>query len=161
MRRRRLLVTLAAASALVVGLQSAGAGGTSGGFAAPTVSPTSGPPGTTFTVSGTGCIEELFAEGGAVIVLDVTVTVEFVPTPVTVETTAAESGAWSVQVTVPADAQPGAVAVNAECHDPFLNGEASGAGIGPAQVSGVYPASSFTVTAGAAAPVEASPNVTG
>jgi hypothetical protein len=92
----------------------------------------------------------------------VTVTVAFVPTPVTVPTTADPiTGDWSVQVTVPADAQPGAVAVNAECHDPFLNSEASGAGIGPAQVSGVYPASSFTVTTGAAAPVEAAPTTTG
>jgi hypothetical protein len=114
------------------------------------------------TISGTGCVELLF-EAGNGSGPTVTVTVQFVPTPVTVETTADESGAWSVQVTVPADAQPGTVAVNATCQNPFVEmGNASEAGISPAGIpTGEYPASAFTVTVGAADPVEASPTLTG
>jgi hypothetical protein len=156
MRSHRLLVTLAAAGALVVGLQSAGAGGE--GLVAPTVTPASGPPGTVITISGTGCTSDIFDLGAGS--ADVTVTVEFVPTPVTVEITSdVGTGAWSVQVTVPADAQPGAVAVNATCQESL--GEGSAGDVGPAQVTVPYPASSFTVTTGAAAPVEAAPTTTG
>lgn len=161
MRHTTLLVLLATASVLVIGMQGVGVGG-SLALIAPTVDPASGPPGTTTTISGTNCAVEVFPHGENGIVLTVTVTVQFVPTPVTVETTAAPDGTWSVQVVVPANAQPGAAAVNATCNDPFAGGGSEGdQGVRPAQAApGVYPSATFTVTAPSVAPAVEAPATT-
>ena len=77
------------------------------------LSPTSGPPSSTFTVSGSNCVDQ---DGGE---MSVNVTA-----PDTVEMTATatpnDAGDWSTTLTVPADAMEGdAIVVNAECVETF------------------------------------------
>ena len=81
------------------------------------VAPASGAkPGDVVTVSGAGCTKDLFG-GSAGTGGSVQVTVSF-PTPLVLNTTAAgTTGAWSVQLNVPNDAN-GEYTVNAECGDP-------------------------------------------
>jgi hypothetical protein len=132
------------------------------GFAAPagagqvlqmTVNPTSGVPGSSFTVSGTGCGPPP---------VHVSVTVHFVPEGLTqgsVEVN--QSGGWSTNFTVPADAQPGTVVVDASCISD--NNQTNAVAVAvlsggprsvPLQVSG-YPPGAFTVLAPATTPATA------
>lgn len=74
-------------------------------------------PGSTVTVSGTGCTKALFGSGtgkGG----NVVVTIGFAP-PIVLNAVAADvTGAWSVQFVVPPDAN-GPYPVNAVCNDPI------------------------------------------
>lgn len=139
---KRTLFCAALASALVFGLlSSAGAGG------APTmtVNPSSGEPGSTFTVSGTQCFFEF--NGASVhangeLGPEVTVHVAF-PTPLDATTNAdIATGTWSVQFTVPAGTPPGAYDVTATCHNTPINGFGDG-DVGTQDFN--YPAAPFNV----------------
>ncbi|HEY8543428.1 MAG TPA: hypothetical protein VIL36_00205 [Acidimicrobiales bacterium] len=80
-----------------------------------TVSPTSGPPGTVITVSGTGCFQDGYP--------DRSVTVVFTDgsSGATAFTEPDDSGAWSTQLTVPDTADPDATyEVTASCWGSIL-----------------------------------------
>jgi hypothetical protein len=106
------------ASAMTVGVTITVTNAYANVFDALTIDPAAGAavPGQQITVSGTRCTKDLFGgsigTGGTV-----EVTVSFTP-PVIVSTTAAgTSGDWSVQFTVPADAN-GSYTISAICGDP-------------------------------------------
>lgn len=144
--------------ALVLGL----AGSVGAGFdPTMTVSPTSGQPGSTFTVSGTQCFFESTGDDvGADGVLgpEVTVQVAF-PTPVNGSTNAdLELGTWSIQFTVPAGTPPGTYPVTATCHN---TPETKSAGDVSTQDFNYPPGSTFTVNAPPPAPVVPPPVVGG
>ena len=104
---------LGATFALALVLGGASGAGAGLGLGNLVLSPTSGPPSSTFEVSGSGCVDQ---DGGE---MSVEVTA-----PDTVEMTATatpnDAGDWSTTLTVPADAMEGdAIVVNAECIEDF------------------------------------------
>ena len=108
-----------------------------------TVTPPTGSPGQSFTVSSTGCTKALFG-GSAGTGSTVQVTAAFTPPIVMNVESAPTTGAWSTAFTVPANASGGPIPVSATCADPAP-----------------YPSgTSFTVLAAAAA-VIANPAFTG
>lgn len=123
-------------------------GGTSGagaglGLGNLVLSPTSGPPSSTFTVSGSNCVDR---DGGE---MSVEVTA-----PDTVEMTATatpnDAGDWSTTLTVPADAMEGdAIVVNAECIETFAVATGFQGFRAPSgnSISEAYQPATFTVTA--------------
>ena len=131
------------ALALVLGGTSgAGAGDNLGNLI---LDPTSGPPSSTFTVSGSDCVVR---DGGE---MSVEVTA-----PDTVEMTATatpnDSGDWSTTLTVPADAMEGdSILVNAECIEDFGSIKASSfqgfRAPSGSTISQAYQPATFTVTA--------------
>ncbi len=140
----------------------------SGGQSDPTLPPLQfstvvGPPGSTFTVSGTGCTSDIFPLGTAPGQV-VNVTVGFTPTPVTMTTTAASgTGAWSLDFIVPDGTAPGPYPVTATCSLLAQPGSvaSAAASVVAFQVAPVsYPAATFTVTA-VAVPVVSVPRTTG
>lgn len=114
---RKLFGALFAASLVLGGTAVAGAavGGERPTFDPTlTLTPASGPAGSTFTVSGSGCVDR---DGGDMSV-DVTAadTVEMMIT-----TTPDDAGDWSVDLTVPDDATEGdEITVDATCIESFL-----------------------------------------
>lgn len=145
--RAKFGALLAGACALTIGLAvPAGAGN----VLQISVSPSSGVPGSMFTVSGTGC------DPAPVFV---SVTVHFVPEGQTQSNVEVDqSGAWSTSFTVPADAQAGTVAVDATCIENNLQTNAVAVAVisgGPRSVPlalGPYPPGSYTVLAPATTP---------
>jgi len=141
----------------------------SGGPGDPTLPPlqlsaVAGPPGSSFTVSGTGCTIDVFPLGDPAPGQVVSVTVAFAPTPVTMTTTAADgTGAWSLTFTVPPGTAPGPYPVTATCSFAAQNGGAATitASVVAFQTPSVsYPAATYTVTA-VPVPVVAAPRTTG
>lgn len=143
------LLGAAFAIALVFGGTSSASAGTDLGSL--TLDPTSGPPTSEFTVSGSDC---LAGDGG-----DMSVEVT---APDTVEMTETaipdDAGDWSTTLTVPADAMAGdTIVVNAECIEDFSSVPNSFQGFrAPAGkfISQPYSPATFTVTAAPTTTVE-------
>lgn len=139
---KKLLGAAFALALVFGGASGAGAGDNLGTL---TLNPTSGPPESTFTVSGSDCV----ARDGGEMSVEVTA-------PDTVEVTATavpdDAGDWSTTLTVPADAMEGdTIVVNAECIEDFgavPNSSFQGFRAPTGQsISQAYSPATFTVTA--------------
>ena len=164
-RSASLTIGIAAAATLALAMPAAG-GGTAGNPTLPPLelSAVAGPPGSSFTVSGTDCILEAAPAAPAAPGQQVSVTVGFAPTPVTMTTVAADgTGAWTLTFTVPAGTVPGPYPVTATCSLGTTNLATAGsvASVVAGQIPTIaYPAATFTVTA-VPVPVVAAPRTTG
>lgn len=151
---KKTLLFAALVAAVTLGLSSGALGGLGGEDLPPlTVSPQSGQPGQSFTVSGSQCFhpdQGLEVRVNGFVGPEVDVTVNF-PTPLTQTTNANQEGTWSVTFTVPVGTPPGTYSVTATCHNESETGSASG-DVAAAQTP-YPPGTAFTVTAAPSVPV--------
>jgi hypothetical protein len=136
MRHVRRITPFALLALLAITLASFASIGTAGALLQPfRVSPSSGPPGTVVSVSGTGCTPGPVVAAGADYVKITSTTL-----PISVDIAVAGNGSWHGQFTVPASPVLGVGLVAATC---FSDGVPS---------STTYSPQSFTVTAAPTTP---------